>query len=71
MGKEDLEKAHNDGQRDGANNEYTGTLISGRNAEEQEAYNDGFAHGKGTADKGKDFDLGYICNKSYISGRNS
>jgi len=69
---DDLGKAHNEGQSDGAKNEYTGTLLSGRSLAEQDAYNDGFAHGKGTADKASgNFDLGYIGNKSYLSGRDS
>ncbi|MFY0690756.1 MAG: hypothetical protein JXR14_02400 [Paracoccaceae bacterium] len=71
MSKDDLEQAHNDGQRDGADNNFEGTLFSGRSYEEHEAYKEGFAHGKGTADKGKDFDLGYIGDKHYIAGRSS
>lgn len=50
MGKHDLEKAHNDGQRDGANGEYVGSWFGGRTSEEQEAYNHGHVHGEGTRD---------------------
>lgn len=50
MGKHDLEKAHNDGQRDGASGEYTGTFFSWRSYEEQKAYNHGHTHGEGMRD---------------------
>ena len=46
MGKHDLEKANNDGQRDGAKGEYTGTLFSGRSHEEQQVYNKGYEAGR-------------------------
>jgi hypothetical protein len=71
MDKDDLERAHNDGQRDGASRDYHGSLLSGRSHDEQQTYNEGFAHGKGTSDKDCDFDLGYIGNAAYIAGRNS
>lgn len=48
MAKDDLQSSHNAGQRDGANGTYTGTLFSGRNYEEQKAYNEGHEHGKET-----------------------
>lgn len=50
MGKHDLQNANNEGQKDGANGEYTGMLFSGRSHEEQQAYNRGHTHGEGTRD---------------------
>jgi len=50
MGKDNLAKAHDEGQRDGAKGEYTGSLFSGRSHEEQQAYNEGHTHGEGTRD---------------------
>jgi len=80
MGKHDLEKANNDGQRDGAKGEYTGTLFSGRSYEEQQAYNHGHTHGEGTRDgadgnytgtlfSGRSYEKQQVYNKGYEAGR--
>ncbi|MFT6435122.1 MAG: hypothetical protein ACJAVI_003173 [Candidatus Azotimanducaceae bacterium] len=50
--EDDHEAAHNEGQTDGAKagktgeDNYTGTLLSGRSLAEQQSYNDGYANGK-------------------------
>ena len=80
MANPGLEKANNDGQRDGANGEYEGTLDSGRTHEEQQAYNNGHTHGqgtrdgadgeyKGTLDSGRTYEEQQQYNKGYESGR--
>lgn len=81
MSRNDLVKANNDGQRDGSNGEYTGSLISGRSHEEQQAYNHGHAHGEGTRDgaagnyegtlfSGRSSEAQEVYNQGYESARN-
>lgn len=45
MSKKTLNDHHNEGQRDGANKDYEGTLFSGRNRDEHQAYNEGYENG--------------------------
>lgn len=46
MGKKTLKDHHNEGQRDGAKKDYSGTAFSGRNREEHKSYNEGYNNGR-------------------------
>ena len=44
--EKDLQDAHNDGQKDGAEGNYEGDLFHSRSPEEREAYNKGYENGR-------------------------